>query len=289
MQSLWTRRSMIVFFLVGYGIPWLGWTSIQIWNPAPPLRTALFYTGDFMTVAGFVATFVAGGGVALRALFSRVVRVRAGLGWVLFALFLPLAWLAIPALWYGSQHGGLGPVHLAGLASYLAPATLIAFTTGPLGEEVGWRGYLLPRMLTRYGPVAASLILGFIWGIWHFPLYAKSVFASVGTGASFTVHTMCFAVLMTVLWAFTNGSVFWAIILHYTVNVTPGVIRAVFPEMKSQPANVDLLELGLVIVVTVVVVLAVGPARLAERLKQVVAGLGPEAVVRDQSAVSAAG
>ena len=64
MQALWSRRSMIVFFLVGYGIPWLGWSAIAIWNPTGPLRTAPLYTGDFMTVGGFVATFVAASSVS---------------------------------------------------------------------------------------------------------------------------------------------------------------------------------------------------------------------------------
>jgi hypothetical protein len=287
MQALWSRRSMIVFFLVAYGIPWLGWSAIAIWNPSGPLRTALFYTGDFMTVGGFVASVVAGGALALNALARRVVRVRAGIGWVLFAIFLPWIWQGVPALWFGYRHGGIGEVSLSGLTMYVAPSVLMAFTTGPLGEEVGWRGYLLPRMLTRYGAVMASLILGFIWGIWHVPLYIKTVFATVATGTSFTIHTMCFAVLMTVLWAFTNGSVFWAIIFHYTVNVTPRVIHAMFPQMQTEPPNVDYLELTFLIVLTAAVVFVVGRARLAERLRAVMAGLSAESIERDRAAPAA--
>ncbi len=289
MQPLWSRRSVIVFFLVGFGIPWLGWSSIAIWNPpASPLKTALFYTGDFMSVAGLVATYVAGGRPALMSLLGRVVRVKAGIGWMLFALFLPLIWVGIPALVYGLNHGGIGRVNPAGLATYVAPSVLMAFTTGPLGEEAGWRGFFLPRLLTRYSAVAASVILGVIWGIWHFPLYIKSVFSTVGGGLSFTAHTICFAVLLTVLWAFTNGSVFWAIVLHYTVNITPRVIRAVFPHMQSPPEGIDFLEIGLLFALTVGVVLLVRPARLADRLRQVLAGIAPESVAADRSVAAAA-
>jgi membrane protease YdiL (CAAX protease family) len=41
-----------------------------------------------------------------------------------------------------------------------------------LGEELGWRGYLLPRLMERFSPRNAVLITGVIWGIWHAPMIA---------------------------------------------------------------------------------------------------------------------
>ena len=53
---------------------------------------------------------------------------------------------------------------------------------GPLGEEAGWRGFLLPRLLKRFDPLLASVYLALIWGIWHLPLhftgYYNAVFGS---------------------------------------------------------------------------------------------------------------
>ena len=45
---------------------------------------------------------------------------------------------------------------------------------GPLGEELGWRGFLLPRLLERFGPLAAGLIVGTIWMAWHIPAFLMS-------------------------------------------------------------------------------------------------------------------
>src|SRR5688500_12130455 len=42
---------------------------------------------------------------------------------------------------------------------------------GALGEETGWRGFALPHMQTRLGPLAASLVLGLLWAFWHVPLW----------------------------------------------------------------------------------------------------------------------
>ncbi|MDX2058943.1 MAG: CPBP family intramembrane glutamic endopeptidase [Gemmatimonadales bacterium] len=284
MPALWSRRAMIAFFLVGFGIPWLGWITVVLWNPpASPLKTALFYTGDFMSVAGLVATWVAGGGAAVKALLGRAIRVRAGIGWMLFAVFIPLVWLGIPALVYGFRHGGLGPFDPAGLLTYLGPSTLLALTTGPLGEEFGWRGFFLPRLLTRYSALGASVILGVIWSSWHYPLYATGVFSTVAGGLNFTFHVVCFAVLLTVLWAFTNGSVFWAIVLHLTVNVTPTVIGSMFPQLPPRPDGVDYLQVGILLVLTIGIVAAIGPSRLAERIRQVLAGMTNEGVAPSQA------
>lgn len=72
MESIWRRRSVRIFLAIGFGVPWLGWGIIAITGMGQsPLRTMLFYTGDFMTVAGLVATAVAGGGRALKAMFRR--------------------------------------------------------------------------------------------------------------------------------------------------------------------------------------------------------------------------
>ena len=47
----------------------------------------------------------------------------------------------------------------------------VLFTGGPLTEELGWRGYALPRLQAKYSPFVSTLILGFIWSIWHFPQF----------------------------------------------------------------------------------------------------------------------
>lgn len=54
---------------------------------------------------------------------------------------------------------------------YILPILLISLISGPLNEEFGWRGYSLDKLFARFGFVGATLILGFLWGIWHLPWY----------------------------------------------------------------------------------------------------------------------
>jgi membrane protease YdiL (CAAX protease family) len=274
---MWTRRSMIVFFVVGFGVPWIGWTTRAVTGLEGGAGTALFYTGDFMTIAGFVATLVAAGMVGFRSLLRRYFQIGTPMGWALFALFIPLTWNLFPILIYGASHGGIGKIDLTGLGPLIVPA-LLAMTTGPLGEEAGWRGHLQPRMLKRYSPLFASLIIGVIWSIWHVPLYYDSVFASPMGAIYFTIGTLCFSVLLTVLWGFTRASVFWAIILHWTINITPRAVLAVFPDIKPPEDAVEPLSVIFMIVATVVVYVWVGHQRLERKLEEAMASVRDESI-----------
>lgn len=283
--SLWTRRSLRWFFLVSFGIPWLGWTIVAVTGIGDSaLGTALFYTGDFMTVGGFIAAYVAAGRPGLMSLFRRYVQVAAPLPWALAAVFLPFVWIALALLAYGVTHDGIGRVVPAGLLTYVTGAgQLLAFTTGPFGEEAGWRGFLLPRLLCRYSPIVASLVLGLLWSAWHYPLYYAGTFASVGGTAKFTFDILCYSILLTVVWAHTRGSVFWAIILHWTINVTANVVTAVFPDIRPPVDEARWLLAGSLAAVTLAVVALVGPRRLSAKIAETRAILGAESIDADRN------
>jgi membrane protease YdiL (CAAX protease family) len=266
---------MLVFFVVGFGVPWIGWTAQAILGLEGAGAYALIYTGDFLSIAGLVATFVAAGALGLRSLLRRCVRIRAPLGWALFAFFLPLTWTLVPGLIYAATHGGIGRIELGGLSTWIGPS-LLAVTTGPLGEEIGWRGYLQPRMLGRYSPLAASLLIGVIWSIWHLPLYYGSAFASLSAALLFTAWIVLSSALLTVLWGFTGASVFWAITFHWMSNTAGSAMRAVFPDLDLPADEFELWSLATMAVVTVVVYVLVGRERLARKLDEAMALLADE-------------
>jgi hypothetical protein len=99
--------------------------------------------------------------------------------------------------------------------------------TGPLGEELGWRGYALPRLLKQFSPLIASLILGAIWGVWHLPSFYIS--SLVQSGLSLPVF-LCFAMINSILitWIFqhTGWSVLAIVLFHYAVNFSLSIIGA---------------------------------------------------------------
>lgn len=140
-----------------------------------------------------------------------------------------------------------------------------AWTTGPFGEEFGWRGYFLPRLLTGYTPLVASLILGVLWGIWHYPLYARTVFSTPPGGSAFVLSTVCFSILMTVFWFRTRGSILVAILFHWSVNVSPNVASGLLPIEGATREALQPWSLGALLMVTAAAGMLFGWKRLGAR------------------------
>lgn len=92
---------------------------------------------------------------------------------------------------------------------------------GSLGEEIGWRGFLLPALLRRMSPLAASVVVGVVWGLWHLPVDLTAGFGLQGIGA--VVARVIFAVPLSILftWFFlrSGGSMLVALLLHTSINV----------------------------------------------------------------------
>jgi len=178
-------------------------------------------------IAGIILTGVNGGWRGILRLLKKFIPVRANIAWYLFALFLfPLTGILLNAV-------TRTPVKITALQSgeilTMAFAILIS---GPLGEELGWRGFALPRLLKSYSATVAGLILGLIWGIWHLP----SFFASGLPQGSiqiplFLVAALAISVIVTWIFVNTKGNIFISFLVHYTLNFTYTLIGTDFTWM----------------------------------------------------------
>nr|WP_255604433.1 CPBP family intramembrane glutamic endopeptidase [Oscillochloris sp. ZM17-4] len=98
---------------------------------------------------------------------------------------------------------------------------------GPLGEEVGWRGFALPRLQARHSPLVASLLLSVVWGLWHAPLHLQGVYHGIfPDGLPGILLRIVTTVPTTVLftWCFnrTKGNLWLVVLLHTAVNNSAG-------------------------------------------------------------------
>ena len=90
---------------------------------------------------------------------------------------------------------------------------------GPLGEELGWRGYFQDRVNPDIGWLAASLMVGAIWFVWHLPLWTiDSPHAQIALRL-YAGHVMCYAVIIGAAYTLSDGSILPAILIHLTVNL----------------------------------------------------------------------
>src|SRR5437764_12573947 len=126
-------------------------------------------------VLGIAVTARAGGGPALRELFGRAVRWRFGIGWYAVALLVPIAAVLV-ALGIGGLMRIDAPSAITD-ANVLIPLFVFNVLAGPLGEELGWRGTALPRLLSRWGALTSSLILGIVWWTFHTTGFVLGLFS----------------------------------------------------------------------------------------------------------------
>jgi hypothetical protein len=228
---------LVVFFALTYGFTW---TICCAYLFFPHFATGAFgtmKTGSpiyFVSVyapslSGILLTLCFGGLAALRQLGLSAVRIAGRWWWILLALVgYPLFWLIVTmvqavlagqsllSLPYQDWYAALPIVVLSGF---------VFRDAGPLGEEFGWRGFALPRLLGMMDARLAALCLGAIWAIWHVPsFYLAGLSQSHIDFRSFFFVVIGFSVLMTILFIQTRGSILLAgIIQHMWFN---GVAKA---------------------------------------------------------------
>jgi len=146
----------------------------------------------------------------------------------------------------------------ASLPLFVLPFFLVEIIIN--GEEIGWRGYVLPRLQTKYSASTSTLILGVVWGFWHLPKYL-SHFDAVAF-AWFMLHIMAFAVILTWLYNNTRGSLLMVAICHAISN-TVGIFVPMASTVSSENMGSYIIYVLLELVAAVVILFVSGPARLS--------------------------
>jgi membrane protease YdiL (CAAX protease family) len=224
-------REVILFVVLAYGLAW-AWSGFFLFPYLGDLFTQSTTPTDMLGRLGAVATLPTMLTPMIAALIMRCFVSKEGVKGSLGLLRSPkyyLAALVIPAVFATAvvlivQLLGLGEfrwseatwfVYLMLLVIAL-PVTLFTF-----GEEYGWRGYLLPRLLPL-GEIRASVLLGVIWGVWHLPLLLAGLnYPGVNIWLAilvFTFVTMALSFTYTWFYVASSGSVLVAAVFHASTN-----------------------------------------------------------------------
>jgi membrane protease YdiL (CAAX protease family) len=242
------RHPLITFFVLAVGATWAVWIPRALGVPVGAVGQ--LWTWTVALVAAVVALLTGGRG-ALRELFSRVVRWRVGWRWYVVVVLGPALFAALVA-GLGTVLGGArdegNPVGFTGSDWVALPMfLLVAALTDGLGEELGWRGFALPRLLSRQTPLMASLVLGAIWAAWHLPLVWTSG-AVLHQRPLWLLFPDLMAKAMLFTWVFlhTRGSVLIAVLLHASMNVFAIPLAATSAGHEALPLVAVVIEWGVV-------------------------------------------
>ncbi|SRR6266404_5203907 len=236
-------RSLAKFFLLTFSAAWICWTASFVisYGPAfilrgadaaraPTAAPAALLAGAVLLLGVFAPALVAlaltdraEGRAATQSLLSRIFRWDVGWRWYLFALaYIPVVKLSVAIM--HRLVTGAWP-RFGRTPWYLMVGAIAVSTWVQAGEEIGWRGYALPRLSEHLGLAPASIILGIIWATWHLPLFFFP--GSDTMGQSFPLYLLqVTAVSVAMAWLYwrTGGSLLLVMLLHAAVNNTKDIV-----------------------------------------------------------------
>jgi membrane protease YdiL (CAAX protease family) len=220
------RHPVVTYFVLVYALSWACWIPLAIARTSAssvPFLVVATVGISMPGLLGIVLTALVSGKTGLAELFGRLGRVREPLTWYAAALLL------VPAL----QLAAAGIPALLGVATItFAFSSFIVLNSAGSGllEELGWRGFALPRMQARRPAFTASLLLGVLWGSWHLPLMIARGLPWTAAGliqfVFFVLLVTAWAVMLTWVYNNTNGSLFLMVLMHTVIDIAALTIQA---------------------------------------------------------------
>ncbi len=219
-------RPLTLFFLLTYAWSWTVWLGMAALipdNKADTFGVPLFLTGAFgPTVAALITRWLTNRDVKICRVWTGWANLGKGLAFGVGAFFVVTLLAPSAAL----VKAPVSALHWSSLLHWSTYAfnysTLLG---GPVPEEPGWRGFALPRLQERYGPVPATLILALLWAGWHLPLFQIKGWSSANPW-QFLLILVGISFLLTAAANISKFNVVVAIVLHAFFNTSSGLGNA---------------------------------------------------------------
>ena len=220
------------------------WNILAVWAPA---------------LSAILLLRITEGKSGSAALFQSFRHWRVGIEWYLFILLYPAAiWFLARAIDFlvGLDFEFTIPIltYFPPELSYMVAVAILFAFPNTLGEELGWRGFALPRLQAKYTALGASILLGMFWAVWHIPIWVANGKMGLDLVRS-GITIISFAILFTWVFNNTGGSVLIAWLFHASMTITQYLLPT--------PLTItdDILKWG----VTVLIIIIAGAPHLSRK------------------------
>jgi membrane protease YdiL (CAAX protease family) len=261
-DSIIKRHSVTVFFiitlLIGFGLV----------VPLMLTGNALFglLAASSASIAGLITAASTG---KLKWLLSGFLRWRCNPLWYVLAIFIPAVTILI-AIGVSKVFGTQFQIQwTVSLASVIPMFLMITLQAG-LGEEIGWRGYAVPKLMEKRSALASSLIVGAVWSVWHAPLYffpgfiQYTLVQEIGfplTVISYSASVFAFAIVYSWIYKASNRNLWLPILIHGSANAFASFFA--YDNFEVYGLSVIMINVLLWVILAVAVVLIYGPQRFS--------------------------
>lgn len=240
MKNVIRRHPTAAYIILAFSWTWLiAFTMLfigladDVTNPSP-----LFILGGILSnvspsLAALLVTRISGGKEALKKLTGRF-KIKGQKGWTLPALLIVPVVTALTTI---ISHFFFREYRFALVVPMIAMGLVWPLFSG-MGEEFGWRGYMLPRLIKRFGLMKAALLLGILWEVWHLPMHymAYKAYGAYMIPAFLTIGFLNLtlnAVIMAIIYAVNKGSIKLMVLYHYTITASSIILGALFATEAS--------------------------------------------------------
>ncbi len=265
------KYPLISFVVINYLITWIFlYPSYKLIINAeeetfPPLALIGLIGAYGPTIAAIIVEKITVGNRGIKELLKKLLVWKVHIKWYLFVFFVPVLLYAVAVLTsklFGYQ---LGQINLKDGLNSSFLFILIALPFGPMGEELGWRGFFLPRLLQKYSIWKSSIIIGFVWTIWHLASFSypgaaiPSIFeVNLWTLFLYLLTIIGESLLFTYLFLKTKFSVLIAILFHAVFNASSNIVLTIFPQVENiveQREIIYIVNILLIAVLSIVLLL----------------------------------
>ncbi|MCB9423413.1 MAG: CPBP family intramembrane metalloprotease [Ardenticatenaceae bacterium] len=275
-KSFIKRYALLAYFTLAFAISWgallmvLGVDGFfgvtETAESQLPLVYMAVLTGP--TAAGLLLTGLVYGKVGFRKLFARLFKWRVNVRW--YAVALLTAPLAITAtlflLSFFAPELRPGIVTADNILSFLLAGIAGGLSAG-IFEELGWTGFAVPELKRRYGIFRTGLLVGILWGAWHYPLFSGSGRFSGTVPPFLYIFVLLFTFLpayrVLMVWVYDRtGSLTVAILMHMSLTASTLIFQ---PQANGALAMIYNLSLMIVLWSVVAIISLVNGRQLAQR------------------------
>jgi uncharacterized protein len=220
-----SASGLLAFVALSYAVTWAAFITVARWTPAhtgPGYALVLFgaYTPGMVAL---LLTARAEGSQGVRALLRRMLLADVPVRLYLFALTYIAAIKVTAAVIHRLVTSAWPPFGAGSLA--LIPLAIAFSTPFQAGEEIGWRGFALPRLADRFGLRIASLMLGVIWALWHLPqFYIAGADTYQQPFLVWGAQVVAISTAFAWLYARSGGSLLLVMLMHSAINNSKDIV-----------------------------------------------------------------
>ncbi|WP_142329317.1 CPBP family intramembrane glutamic endopeptidase [Bacillus cereus] len=221
------------FFVMAYVFSWVVLIPFILsqWGIFPKTKVfnLFFYANAFVgpMLAACIMFRILEGKESWKKIRNSILTTKVGLKWYLFTLIIIPAAMFLGMVIVNGEIPTFRDLNVEFFITYLFSFIAIFFLGGPLPEEIGWRGFALPRLQSKFGPIKATLLLSVLWTFWHLPHFLTAAQRG-GPGSDLSllyIHLpifilLCLSISIILTWIYNcnHGNLFIVILIHASIN-----------------------------------------------------------------------